>query len=105
MEEKIAELHAENQKLRAENAALRTAVSLMHRRAQRFEGATRQLANARKGFANAMHEERERVADYERRGLAQLRTYAKMAGEDEERLQKIPGWIRALFGANEGERE
>ena len=80
---------AELRKLREENAALRQGISLMHRRAQRSEGAGKQLDNARRSFMRELSREKLRICDYEQRALQDKANYQKHLRELLELLEEL----------------
>lgn len=79
--------------LEAENAALRTALTMMHRRAQRNEGAAARLDRVRSGYAADLRGMVQNVAYWRNEGQ-RLR---KRLYEAEKAIAQIPGWLRSWF--------
>lgn len=79
--------------LEAENAALRTALSMMHRRAQRNEGAAARLDRVRTGYAADLRSMVQNIAYWRNEGQ-RLR---KRVYEAEKLLARIPRWVLSWF--------
>lgn len=79
--------------LEAENAALRTALSMMHRRAQRNEGAAARLERVRAGYAADLRTMVQNVTYWRNEGQRLRRDIRVLT----TRLAKIPSWITSWF--------
>lgn len=79
--------------LEAENAALRTALTMMHRRAQRNEGAAARLDRVRSGYERDLRTMVSNVTYWRNEGQRLRRDIRELT----TRLSKIPSWIASWF--------
>lgn len=93
--EEAQALRIENSKLHLENQALRDSLTMMHRRAQKNEGAQARLERVRAGYDKDLRTQVQNVTYWRNEGHRMRRR----ANEAEKILSKIPRWIVSGFAS------